>query len=77
MFRTMGFKRSKVIRSTSSFLGVEGQGNFRKKSSHHLISSIKGGGRYQGVSAAGKVMVACSLNCLLESRPVKDLQIPP
>jgi hypothetical protein len=73
----MGFKRSEVIGVNVRFIGSRGAGDFQKKMSHHLILSMKGGGRYQGVSAADKAMVVCGPNCLLGSKWVDVLRIPP
>ncbi len=54
---------------------IEGdkQWEFRKKMSHHLILSTKGGGRYQGVDTADKAMVAFGPNRLLGYGRVSDL----
>ena len=45
--------------------------------SHPLISSTKGGGQYQGGSAADKAMVALGPNRLLGYGGVGGLRIPP
>jgi hypothetical protein len=74
---TMRFQRDKVIEVEIQFIGRRRAGGFQKKSSHHLISSTKGGGRYQGVGAADKAIVALGPNCLFGSRRVDNLRIPP
>ncbi len=73
----MGLQWNKVIGVDIQFIGSRRAQEFQKKLSRHLILSTKGGGRYQVVGKVDKAMVACSLNCLLGSRRVNDLQIPP
>jgi hypothetical protein len=73
----MSFKRSEVIGVIVQLLKSRRAGGFQKKMYHHLILLTKLGGQYQGVGAADKVMLACGPNCLLGSRRVKDVQIPP
>ena len=64
-------------RLKSSRLERDDQGKFRKKSSHPLTLSMKGVGRYQGVGAAEKAMVALGPNRLLGYGGVGGLWIPP
>jgi hypothetical protein len=73
----MGFEQKGVIGVDVRFIGSRGVEEFQKKMSHHLILSTKGGGQHQSVGKADEAMVACDPNCLLESRMVGDLQIPP
>jgi hypothetical protein len=77
MYLTMSFQRSEFVRDIVGFAGRQGAGEIQKKSSYHLILLTKGGGRYQGVGAADKAMVACGPNCLVGLKQVDDLRIPP
>jgi hypothetical protein len=77
MCLTMSFQRSKFVRDVVGFVGHQGVGEIQEKLSHHLILSTKGGGQYQGVGAVDEAMVARSQNCLVGSKRVDDLQIPP
>ena len=64
-------------RLKSSRSEEDDRGEFRKKSSHPLISSTKGGGQYQGVGAADKAMVALGPKRLLGYGGVGGLRTPP
>ncbi len=77
MCLTMSFQRSEFVRDVVGFVGRQGMGEILKKLSHHLILLTKGGGRYQGVGAADKAMVARGPNCLVGSKRVNDLPVPP
>jgi hypothetical protein len=70
----MGFNRSEVIGVNVQLLESRRAGQFQKKIvPPSNIVNKGGGGRYQGVGAADKVMAACGLNCLPGSRQVNDI----
>jgi hypothetical protein len=58
-------------------LDARGRGKFRKKVIPPSNIVNKGGGRYQGFGAGDKAMVAGGPNCLVGSKRVDDLWIPP
>ncbi len=75
----MGFERSEVNRVNVRLLGSRRVREFQKLiiSPSNIVNKRGGGGQYEGVATADKVMVAYSPNCLLRSRQVDNLQISP